>query len=485
MDHKAKDPIREVFSRRVKPMSRRAAFRAAGGGLGYLGFLSMMAEAAAPEGGATNPLAPRKPHFAPRAKKVIFLFMHGGPSSIDTFDFKERLVRDHGKPLPIKRPLAFADEAPGPLMKSPWEFRPGGKSGILVSDLFPHVRDCVDDLCIVRSLVGEGVDHGAALLQSFTGSSTFVRPSMGAWSVYGLGTENQDLPGYITIKPTLSHGGAKNFGSAFLPGAYQGTPIGHSGMKVEEIKSEPIQYLVNKGLTPEQQRYELDMIQNINRRHAEMRQYDPNMEARIQAFELAFRMQTQAPEIFAVDKESEATKKLYGLDDPRTADFGWQCLLARRLSEKNVRFVQATHSYKWDQHSDLFNKHTSNAYEVDKPIAGLLKDLKARGMLDDTLVIWAGEFGRTPISEGGNGRDHNPYGYTVWMAGAGVKPGFVYGATDEIGYHAAEDRMHIHDFHATVLHLLGLDHEKLTYRYSGRDFRLTDVAGVVHKKILS
>jgi hypothetical protein len=485
MDHKAKDPIREVFSRRVKPMSRRAAFRAAGGGLGYLGFLSMMAEAAAPEGGATNPLAPRKPHFAPRAKKVIFLFMHGGPSSIDTFDFKERLVRDHGKPLPIKRPLAFADEAPGPLMKSPWEFRPGGKSGILVSDLFPHVRDCVDDLCIVRSLVGEGVDHGAALLQSFTGSSTFVRPSMGAWSVYGLGTENQDLPGYITIKPTLSHGGAKNFGSAFLPGAYQGTPIGHSGMKVEEIKSEPIQYLVNKGLTPEQQRYELDMIQNINRRHAEMRQYDPNMEARIQAFELAFRMQTQAPEIFAVDKESEATKKLYGLDDPRTADFGWQCLLARRLSEKNVRFVQATHSYKWDQHSDLFNKHTSNAYEVDKPIAGLLKDLKSRGMLDDTLVIWAGEFGRTPISEGGNGRDHNPYGYTVWMAGAGVKPGFVYGATDEIGYHAAEDRMHIHDFHATVLHLLGLDHEKLTYRYSGRDFRLTDVAGVVHKKILS
>ncbi len=482
MDQVKKDPIQELFARRVKPMSRRAALRAAGGGIGYLGFLQMMAEAATAE---SNPLLPRKPHFAPRAKKVIFLFMHGGPSSIDTFDFKERLVRDHGKPLPIKRPLAFADEAPGPLMKSPWEFRPGGKSGIPVSDLFPHIRTCVDDLCIVRSLVGEGVDHGAALLQSFTGSSTFVRPSMGAWTVYGLGTENQDLPGYITIKPTLSHGGAKNFGAAFLPGAFQGTPIGHSGMKVDEIKNEPIQYLVNKGLTPEQQRYELDMIQNVNRRHAEMRQHDPNMEARIQAFELAFRMQTQAPEIFAVEKESEATKKLYGMDDPKTADFGWQCLLARRLSEKNVRFVQATHSYKWDQHSDLFNKHTENAYEVDKPIAGLLKDLKARGMFDDTLVIWAGEFGRTPISQGGNGRDHNPYGYTIWMAGAGVKPGFVYGSTDEIGYHAAEDRMHIHDFHATVMHLLGMDHEKLTYRYSGRDFRLTDVAGVVHKKILS
>ena len=482
MDQVKKDPIQELFARRVKPMSRRAALRAAGGGIGYLGFLQMMAEAATAE---SNPLLPRKPHFAPRAKKVIFLFMHGGPSSIDTFDFKERLVRDHGKPLPIKRPLAFADEAPGPLMKSPWEFRPGGKSGIPVSDLFPHIRTCVDDLCIVKSLVGEGVDHGAALLQSFTGSSTFVRPSIGAWTVYGLGTENQDLPGYITIKPTLSHGGAKNFGSAFLPGAFQGTPIGHSGMKVDEIKNEPIQYLVNKGLTPEQQRYELDMIQNVNRRHAEMRQHDPNMEARIQAFELAFRMQTQAPEIFAVEKESEATKKLYGMDDPKTADFGWQCLLARRLSEKNVRFVQATHSYKWDQHSDLFNKHTENAYEVDKPIAGLLKDLKARGMFDDTLVIWAGEFGRTPISQGGNGRDHNPYGYTIWMAGAGVKPGFVYGSTDEIGYHAAEDRMHIHDFHATVMHLLGMDHEKLTYRYSGRDFRLTDVAGVVHKKILS
>lgn len=482
MDQVKKDPIQELFSKRVKPMSRRAALRAAGGGIGYLGFLKMMAEAATAD---SNPLLPRKPHFAPRAKKIIFLFMHGGPSSIDTFDFKERLVRDHGKPLPIKRPLAFADEAPGPLMKSPWEFRPGGKSGIPVSDLFPHIRTCVDDLCIVKSLVGEGVDHGAALLQSFTGSSTFVRPSMGAWTVYGLGTENQDLPGYITIKPTLSHGGAKNFGAAFLPGAFQGTPIGHSGMKVDEIKSEPIQYLVNKGLTPEQQRYELDMIQNVNRRHAEMRQFDPNMEARIQAFELAFRMQTQAPEIFAVEKESDATKKLYGMDDPKTADFGWQCLLPRRLSEKNVRFVQATHSYKWDQHSDLFNKHTENAYEVDKPIAGLLKDLKARGMFDDTLVIWAGEFGRTPISQGGNGRDHNPYGYTIWMAGAGVKPGFVYGSTDEIGYHAAEDRMHIHDFHATVMHLLGMDHEKLTYRYSGRDFRLTDIAGVVHKKILS
>jgi uncharacterized protein (DUF1501 family) len=257
-------------------------------------------------------------------------------------------------------------------------------------------------------------------------------------------------------------------------------------MKVDEVKGEPIEYLMQKSFSAEQQRYELDMLQNINNRHAAMRVHDPQLEARIQSFELAFRMQMEAPEAFQVEqKESEETKKLYGLDDEKTRDFGWQCLLARRLAERGVRYIQCTHSYKWDQHSDLYEKHTANAKEVDKPIAGLLKDLKARGLLKDTLVIWAGEFGRTPVSQGGNGRDHNPYGYTIWMAGGGVKPGFVYGATDEIGYYAVEDRMHIHDFHATVLHLLGLNHEKLTYRYSGRDFRLTDVAGVVAKKILA
>ena len=261
--------------------------------------------------------------------------------------------------------------------------------------------------------------------------------------------------------------------------------IGHAGLQVDDIRGEPIEYLSNKGLSKERQRYELDMLQNLNRRHAEMRRRDPRLEARIQSFELAFRMQVQAPEAFEVEKESPATQKLYGLDDPATADFGWQCLLARRLSERGVRFVQCTHSYKWDQHSELYNKHAANAAEVDKPIAGLLKDLKSRGMLDDTLVIWSGEFGRTPVSQGGDGRDHNPYGYTLWMAGAGVKKGFRYGATDEIGYHAERNRMHIHDFHATVLHLLGMDHEKLTYRDSGRDFRLTDVAGLVHEDILA
>ena len=456
--------------------------RAAGCGFGFLGLAGMLAEGAT---SADNPLAVRPPHFEPKAKRVIFLFMHGGPSSVDTFDPKPRLTADDGKPLPFKRPLAFAGGTPGPLMKSPWAFKQYGQSGIPVSDLFPHVGSCVDDLCVVRSMVGEGVDHGAALLQSFTGSSTFTRPSMGSWVLYGLGTENQDLPGFVTIKPALSHGGGKNWGSAFLPGSFQGTAIGNAGMNVADIQGEPIEYLLNKKFTPEQQRYELDMLQNVNRKHAEMRRNDPQLEARIQAFELAFRMQAKAPRVFQVEQESEATKKLYGLDEAVTRDFGWQCLLARRLAENGVRFIQCTHSYKWDQHGQLYTKHTENAQEVDKPIAGLLKDLKARGLLKDTLVIWAGEFGRTPVSQGNDGRDHNPYGYSIWMAGGGVKPGFVYGATDDIGYHAVEDRMHIHDFHATVLRLMGLDHEKLTYRFSGRDFRLTDVAGVVAQKIIA
>ncbi len=466
-------------------LTRRAMLRDTACGFGWLGLSGLLAELASGASVNANPLAVRAPHFEPRAKRVIFLFMHGGPSSIDTFDPKQRLYQDNGKPLPIKRPLAFDDAPAGPLMKPLWDFKPGGKSGIPVSDLFPHVRDCADDLCVIRSMVGEGVDHGAALLQTFTGTSTFIRPSMGSWAVYGLGTENQDLPGFITIKPALSHGGAKNWGSAFLPGAYQGTAIGHSGLKVEDFKDEPIEYLVNKGFTPDEQRFELDMLQNINRRHAELRQHDPDLEARIQAFELAFRMQMKAPEAFEVEKESDATKKLYGLDEDVTRDFGWQCLLARRLAERGVRYIQCTHSYKWDQHTQLYELHTKNAKEVDKPIAGLLLDLKTRGLLDDTLVIWAGEFGRTPVSQGGDGRDHNPYGYSIWMAGGGVKPGFVYGATDDIGYYAVEDRMHINFFHATVLYLLGLDHEKLTYRFSGRDFRLTDVAGVVAKKILA
>lgn len=471
----------------VLSISRRGMLRRTALGFGALGLDGLLAgqtglAAVKPD----NPLEPRQPHFPARAKRVIFLFMHGGPSAMDTFDPKPRLEKDQGKPLPIKRELSFSNRVGG-LMPSPFEFRQYGKGGITVSNLFPQIATCADHLCVVRSMVADAVDHGGALLQFHTGSFTFTRPSMGSWVLYGLGTENQNLPGFITIKPTLWHGGVKNWGSAFLPGAYQGTPIGYSPMNVHDIKDQPIEHLVNTHLSSEQQRYELEMVQKINKRFAPDKHPDAQLEARIRMLELAFRMQVEAPEAFSLEKESEATKKLYGLDEPVTADFGWQCLMARRLVERGVRFVQCSHSgreEKWDHHRQVARRHWASAQEVDKPIAGLLKDLKASGLLQDTLVIWGGEFGRTPYAEA-DGRDHNPYGFTIWLAGGGVKGGLAYGATDEFGYHAVENRVHIHDLHATVLHLLGLDHEKLTHRYDGRDFRLTDIHGVVVRDIIA
>src|SRR5262245_15674943 len=409
--------------------------RQAACGFGTLGLASLLADnglLGMPEATVTEGL--KKPDFPAKAKRVIFLFMHGGPSSIDTFDPKLKLIEYHDKPLPFKRPLTFAEGRIGNLMKSPWEFKNYGKSGTPVSALFPNVATCVDDMCVVRSMVGDSVAHGGALLQLHTGSNTFTRPSMGSWVLYGLGSENRNLPGFISIKPSLSHGGAKNWSSGFLPAAYQGTPIGRGGMKVEDL-AEPIEYLKNRGLTPEQQRYELDMLQKVNQRSARRWQYDPELEGRIHAFELAFRMQTEAPEAFEIEKESEATKKLYGLDQEESRDFGWQCLLARRLIERGVRFVQCSHTYGpgnevgWDAHNELIRLHSRTSRHVDVPVAGLLKDLKARGLLKDTLVVWGGEFGRTPISQGGDGRDHNPYGYTMWMSGGGVKGGMTYGAT--------------------------------------------------------
>jgi uncharacterized protein DUF1501 len=468
--------------------SRRYILNRASCGFGLLGLSSLLqpaAEAAAKD----NPLAPKAPHFPAKAKRVIFLFMHGGPSHMDTFDPKPLLDRDHGKPLPFKRPLTFAEGSTGNLLKSPWQFRRHGQSGIPVSELFPNVAKHVDEMCILRSMVGDSVAHGGAILQLHTGSNTFTRPSAGSWAIYGLGTENQNLPAFITLKPGLSHGGAKNWSSGFLPSAYQGTAVGHGGLNVEDLV-EPIEHLKNKDLTPDQQRYELDMIQKMNRASALRYQQDEELEARIGAFELAFRMQSEAPEAFDLKGESEATKAMYGLDDAETRDFGWQCLMARRLAQRNVRFIQINHEYRagnevgWDAHSELIRLHTRTAYQVDKPIAALLTDLKAHGLLEDTLVVWGGEFGRTPIAQAGDGRDHNPYGYTMWMAGAGVKKGFIYGATDEYGYYAVEDRMHIYDLHATMLHLLGLDHKRLTYQYGGRAFRLTDVHGNVATKIL-
>ena len=394
------------------------------------------------------------------------------------------MEKDHGKPIPFKLSLSFNPSYKSGLMKSPWGFKRYGQSGIPVSDLFPRVGKLADELCVIRSMVSDGVDHGSAILQMNTGTLNFSRPSIGSWVLYGLGSENQNLPGFITIKPSLYHGGSKHWGSAFLPGAYQGIPLGLDKIPLRDLRDEPIEHLLTRGMTREQQRYEFEMLQKVNRRHAWERDSDPKLESRIQAFELASRMQLEGQEVFDVERESAATKKLYGLDDKVTEDFAWQCLLARRLIERGVRFVQCSHSnYEpgsilWDQHSQLARVHAKNAREVDKPIAGLLTDLRARGLLQDTLVLWGGEFGRTPFAEG-DGRDHNPYGYTMWMAGGGVKAGTIYGATDEFGYHAVENRMHLHDLHATILHLLGLDHARLTYRYGGRDFRLTDVHGSV------
>jgi hypothetical protein len=334
-------------------------------------------------------------------------------------------------------------------------------------------------LCIINSMHGSNSRHGGALLELHTGSDTFVRPSMGSWITYGLGTENEDLPGYITVCPTLTHGGVNAYSSAFLPAAYQGTPIGNASIPADQAR---IPYIVNAGQTPlDVQRMELDYLQSINRQHLETTGPDAALEGRINSFELAYRMQIAAPHLQDIEDETAATRSAYGLDNPTTANFGRQCLMARRFAERGVRFVQVTHSYKWDQHAELKRDHEKNAAEVDQPIAALLRDLKARGLLDDTLVLWGGEFGRTPVAQGNDGRDHNPQGYTMWLAGGGVKPGIRYGATDDYGYFAAENKVHLHDLHATMLYLLGLDHKRLTYRHAGRDFRLTDVHGeVIH-----
>ncbi len=466
----------------IQPTTRREMLNQCSAGFGMVALAALFGENAAEAAAKTpiSPLSPKTPMFAPRAKRVIFLFMHGGPSQVDTFDPKPLLTRDHGKPYPFSKPrVVFAQT--GNLLKSPWEFKKYGQSGIEVSDLFPNVGGCVDDICMLRGIYADNTAHGGALLQLHTGSDSQIRPSMGSWITYGLGTENQNLPGFMTICPTLGHGGVQNWSSAFLPAPFQGTPIGNASIPASKAA---IDFIKNPEISQSLQRMQLDMAQQMNAEQLKHFGHDPQLEGRIQSFELAFRMQTEAPELMDISKESKATLDMYGIDDKPTDNFGRQCLLARRFAEKGVRFVQATHSYKWDQHGDLRNGHSHNAKEVDKPIAGLLKDLKARGLLKDTLVIWGGEFGRTPTAQGDDGRDHNPHGFTMWMAGGGVKPGTVYGATDDYGYYATEDKMHIHDMHATVLALLGMDHKKLTYRYGGRDFRLTDVFGDVADKIM-
>ncbi len=464
------------------PLTRREMLWRSAVGFGGVALTALLNEAGrAGEAARNDPLAPRPPHFEPCAKRVIFLFMHGGPSQVDTFDYKPLLERDDGKPLPFAKPRVVSSET-GNLLRSPFKFTQHGQCGRWVSELFPQLAGCVDDLCFLHAIHGSNSRHGGALLELHTGSDTFVRPSIGSWITYGLGSENRELPGFITICPTLTHGGVNNYSSAFLPAAYQGTPLGSAAVPAEQAV---IPFIKNTDTPRHVQRLELDLLNEMNRERLAQTGPDAALEGRLNSFELAFRMQAAAPELQDISGETAETLQLYGLDDPRTKNFGRQCLMARRFIERGVRFVQCTHSYKWDQHDHLKRDHAKNAAEVDKPIAGLLIDLKRRGLLKDTLVWWGGEFGRTPVAQGRDGRDHNPHAFTMWLAGGGVKAGHAHGKTDDYGYYAVEDKVHLHDLHATLLHLLGLDHTRLTYRYAGRDFRLTDVHGNVVKEILA
>jgi hypothetical protein len=390
---------------------------------------------------------------------------------VDTFDYKPKLNTDSGAP----------GVRPGTkLLGSKWKFAQHGQSGLWVSELFPHVAKHADELCLLRSLQTDLPAHPQAFLQLHTGSFQFVRPSLGAWTLYGLGSENENLPGFVTLTPSGASGGAQNYGSSFLPAIYQGTGIGAEN---RPIASAEIRNL-NSPLKTEVQRAELDLVQTLNRETLRRDRFNPDVEGVIESYELAFRMQKEMPQVMDLSGESEATKKLYGLEEEATADFGRKCLLARRFVEAGVRFVEVSHG-DWDQHFNLTSALEGNSRSVDLPISALLTDLRERGLLKDTLVIWGGEFGRTPHAQGGDGRDHNNKAFTMWMAGGGVKGGFAHGVTDDYGYEAIENKMHVHDLHATILHLLGLDHERLTYRYAGRDFRLTDVHGNVAKEIVA
>ena len=468
-----------------EPFSRRQMLRHFANGFGMLGLAGLLADdVLASDIAAANPLAVKLPHYPAKAKRIIFLFMSGGPSHVDTFDPKPKLTEYNGKPLPFEMPKLVRTKT-GNLLASPYKFRKYGQGGTDVSELFPHGAGCVDDICVIRSMVADNINHNGACLQMNTGEQAFSRPSMGSWLLYGLGSENQNLPGFVVISPAQPAQGAPLWSSSFLPAAYQGTLVANL--------KDPIADLANARFPVKDQREQLDVLRRLNELHRAKREEDSRLSARIESFELAFRMQAQAPEAFGIDGESEATKKLYGVGQEMTDIFARQCLMARRLSERGVRMVQVYHTQTakrsscqlWDQHGGLKTELPLNCAATDKPIAGLLKDLKARGLLDETLVVWGGEFGRTPTAEGTDGREHHPFGFTMWLAGGGIRGGMVFGATDDFGWHAVKDRVHVHDLHATILHLMGIDHERLTYRYSGRDYRLTDVHGNVVREILA
>jgi hypothetical protein len=469
-------------------MTRRELLGRMGGGFASMGLSALLGEealAAATSGGIKGPLAPRKPHFPARAKHVIFLFMNGGPSQVDTFDPKPELAKYAGKMLPMEN--LRTERKTGNAFPSPYKFKKCGKSGIEVSEIFSNVGECIDDICVIRSMHTEVPNHEPSLMMMNCGEVRLMRPSLGSWVTYGLGTENQNLPGFIAMVP----GGypvqdSQNWQSAFLPGVFQGTYIDPSKTSIDQL----IEHVKNNYVGDKSQRKQIDLLQKLNQRHAEARQRDPQLEARIQSYELAYRMQKDASDAFDIEREPQHIRDMYG-----PGVYARQCLMARRLVERGVRFVQLYHGagQPWDSHDNI-QDHKRLADECDKPIAALLKDLKQRGLLDETLVIWGGEFGRTPVVElptpGANagtlnGRDHNSYGFTMWMAGGGVKGGQVYGATDDFGFAAVKDKVHVHDLHATILHLLGFDHTRLTYRYAGRDFRLTDVHGNVVKALIA
>ncbi len=448
-------------------------------GIGWLAF-SALAHA---KGG----LASKAPHFAAKAKRVIFLTMRGGPSHVDLFDYKPELIKRDGKTASLGR-----DSSGAKLFGPVHPFKQYGKSGQWMTTLYPKLAQHADDLCIINSMNTDLPNHAQAFVQMHTGSFQFVRPSVGAWSLYGLGTENENLPGFITLNPPADNGGAQNYGSAFLPAICQGTKIGGSQLpdlyaailKKDVAPGPPMKNIENKNVPRDLQRAQIDLIRGLNEHKMERDGFQSEIEGAIESFELAFRMQSEVPDVLDLRGEPEHILKLYGIGGGKD-QFARQCLLARRMAEAGVRFIEIASSVQWDHHNRLREQLATNCVATDQPIAALLTDLKARGMLKDTLVVWAGEFGRTPYAQSGDGRDHNHKGYSIWMAGGGVKGGLTYGATDEVGHKAALNPMHIHDWHATMLHLLGLDHTKLTYNYGGRNFRLTNVSGVVARGILA
>jgi hypothetical protein len=453
--------------------SRRDFLRQAGGGFGALAFAAL----------AKGDDAPKKPHFAAKAKSVIFLFMEGGPSHVDLTDPKPELTRQNGKPLPASFGKVLTPMGTGGnnLLASKRKFKKCGKSGLDFSDWLPHMATCADDFALLRACWADGLNHVGSVCQMNTGSVLAGRPSLGSWAVYGLGSENRNLPGFVVLTDGGEvTGGAKNWGTGYMPASYQGTPFRNGPNPILSLNPPA-------DVDASRQRSKADLIARLNDIHKRERPGDSQLDARQAAYELAFRMQATAPETVDLAKEDDKTKAMYGLNRKETAEFGHRCLLARRLVERGVRFVQVYcgAGSAWDAHSDLEGNHTRLCGRADQPTAALLKDLKQRGLLDSTLVIWGGEFGRTPMTEGTNGRDHNPYGFSMLLAGGGVKAGAIHGSTDEFGLRGVDGRVHVHDFHATILHLLGFDHEKLVYRHNGRDERLTDVSGKVVKEVIA